>query len=157
MVRKLSFLIVLSLLAAFVWLNWSALSARMPISLGWTTVEAPLGLVLFVPALVLCVLLPAWAISLHARVLRDVQAIRKALQQRELADREEGARLVDLRIDVLRALEEGLNATAASIGELEDRMERANLLPRGDEPAGTLPQVLQGGPGKDGKSAVADR
>ena len=157
MVRKLSFLVVVSLLTAFVGLNWSALSAPMPISLGWTTVQAPLGLVLFVPLLVLCVVLPAWAISLHARVLRDVQAIRKALQQRELADREEGARLVDLRIDVLRALEEGVNATAASIGELEDRMERARLLSRSDETTGTLRQVVQGGAGKDASSAVADR
>ena len=149
MVRKLSILVVVSLLAAFVWLNWSALSEPMPISLGWTTVQAPLGLVLFVPLLVLCVLLPAWAISLHARVLRDVQAIKKALQQRELADREEGARLVDLRIDVLRALEEGVNTTAASIGELEDRMERAHLLPRGDETTGPVRQATQGSAGKD--------
>jgi hypothetical protein len=44
--------------------------------------------------------------------LRDVRVITKALQQRELADREETARLVDLRIDFLRALEEGVNTTA---------------------------------------------
>ena len=157
MVRKLSFLAVVSLLAAFVWLNWGALSAPMPFSLGWTTVEAPVGLVLFVPAVVLCVLLLAWAMSLHARVLRDVQAIREALQHRELADREEGARLVDLRIDVLRALEEGVNATAARIAELEDRIERANLLPRGDDTTGTLVQVARGGGGKQGNSTVADR
>ena len=149
MVRKISILIVVSLLAIFVWLNWNSLSTVTPISLGWTTVQAPLGLVLFVPLLVLCVLLPAWAISLHARVLRDVLAIRKALQQRELAEREEGARLVDLRIDVLRALEEGVNTTAASIGELEDRLERAHLLPRGDETTVPLRQVTQVGAGKD--------
>ena len=149
MVRKLSFLVVVSLLAAFVWLNWSALSASTPISLGWTTIEAPLGLVLLVPLLVLCVVLPAWTISLHVRVLRDVQAIRKALQQREIADREEAARLVDLRIDVLRALEEGVNTTAASIGELEDRMERAKLLPRGDETVGPVSPLAQAIAGKD--------
>jgi len=132
MVRKIAILVVATLLAGFVWLNWSALSALTPISLGWKTVHAPLGLVLLVPLLVLCVLLPAWAISLHARVLRDVRAITKAVQQRELADREGTARLVDLRIDFLRALEEGVNTIAASLGELEDRMERANLLPRPD-------------------------
>ena len=142
MVRKIAILIVASLLAGFVWLNWSALSTLTPISLGWKTVHAPLGLVLLVPLLVLCVLLPAWAISLHARVLRDVRTITKALQQRELADREETARLVDLRIDFLRALEEGVNTIAASIGELEDRMERANLLPRTEDSAGRLsPEV----------------
>ena len=147
MIRKIAILIVASLLAVFVWLNWSALSAITPISLGWMTVQAPLGLVLLVPLLVLCVLLPAWAISLQARVLRDVRVITKALQQRELADREEASRLVDLRIDFLRALEESVNTTAASIGELEDRMERANLLPRGDDTAGAcawLPRCRQG-------------
>ena len=149
MVRKLSFLFVVALLAAFVWLNWNALSTSTPISLGWTTIQAPLGLVLLVPLLVLCVLLPAWTISLHARVLQDVHAIRKALQQRELADREEAARLVDLRIDFLRALEEGVNTTAASIGELEDRMERANLLPRGDDAAGPVSPLAQAIAGRD--------
>jgi hypothetical protein len=148
MVRKIAILIVVSLLALFVWLNWSALSAVTPISLGWRTVQAPLGLVLLVPLLVLCVLLPAWAISLHARVLRDVRVITKALQQRELADREETARLVDLRIDFLRALEEGVNTTAASIGELEDRMERANLLPRGGDAAAALGAETPVGAGK---------
>ena len=135
MVRKIAILVVATLLAGFVWLNWSALSALTPISLGWKTVHAPLGLVLLVPLLVLCVLLPAWAISLHARVLRDVRAITKAVQQRELADREGAARLVDLRIDFLRALEEGVNTIAAGLGELEDRMERANLLPTGEDSA----------------------
>jgi uncharacterized integral membrane protein len=149
MVRKLSILIVVTLLAIFVWLNWNALSTVTTISLGWTTVEAPLGLVLLVPLVVLCVVLPAWAISLHARVLRDVRAIAKALQQRELADREQAARLVDLRIDFLKALEAGVNSTAAGIGELEDRMERANLLPRGDDPAGAFHPLAQAVGGKE--------
>jgi hypothetical protein len=132
MLRKATFLVLVLLLAAFVWLNWAALSTVTPISLGWTTVEAPLGLVLLVPLLVLCVMLPAWAISLHARVLRDVSAISKALKQREQAEREEAARIVDLRIDMMRTMEGGFNATAASLGELEDRMERAKLLPTSD-------------------------
>jgi len=148
MIRKILILTVVSLLAVFVWLNWSALSAITPISLGWVTVHAPLGLVLLVPLLVLCVLLPAWAISLQARVLRDVRVITKALQQRELAEREEASRLVDLRIDFLRALEESVNTMAATVGELEDRMERANLLPRADDTAGRLRPVAPVGTGK---------
>jgi hypothetical protein len=138
MIRKIPILTVASLLALFVWLNWGALSAATPISLGLATVQAPLGLVLLVPLFVLCVLFPAWAVSLQARVLRDVRRNTNALQQMERADREETSRLVDLRIDFLRALEESVNATAASIGELEDRMERANLLPRVDGTAGSL-------------------
>ena len=144
MVRNLSILVVAALLGLFVWLNWTALSAVTPISLGWTTIRAPLGLVLLLPLLVVCVLLPAWAISLHARLLRDVRTVTKALQQRELAEREETARLVDLRIDFMRALEDGLNATSARIRELEDRLESANVLRTGDDAVGALRQVGQG-------------
>ena len=132
MIRKLSILIVAAVLSLFAWLNWNALSVITPISLGWMTVQAPLGLLVLIPALVLCVLFSVWALSLQARVLRDVRMNTQALQQRELADREEMSRLVELRIDFLRALEASVNTTAAHIGELEDRMERANLLPRTD-------------------------
>ena len=132
MVRKILVLIVAAVLALFAWLNWNALSATTPISLGWVTVQAPWGLVVLLPALVLCVLFSVWAVSLQAQVLRDVRMNTRALQQRELADREAISRLVELRIDFLRALEASVNTTSAHIGELEDRMERANLLPRPD-------------------------
>jgi hypothetical protein len=135
MIRKISVLIVVAVLAVFAFLNWTALSVITPISFGWVTVHAPLGLLLLVPTLVLAVLFPVWALALQARVVRDVRMNTRALQQKELADREETSRLVDLRVDVLRALEAGVNATAARIGELEDRMERANLLPRRDNAA----------------------
>jgi len=132
MIRKILLLIVAVALALFAWLNWDALSVITPISLGWVTVRAPLGLIVLVPALVLCVLFSLWGVSLQARVLRDVRLNTRALQQRELAEREEMSRLVELRIDFLKALEASVNTTAAHIGELDDRMERANLLPRTD-------------------------
>ena len=148
MIRKIFILAVASFLALFVGLNWNALSAVTPISLGWMTVHAPLGLVLLVAAGAVRAS-PAWAVSLQARVLRDLRVNTKALQQRELADREEASRLVELRIDFLRALEESANATAASIGELEDRMERADLLPREDDSAGQMRPTAPVGIGRD--------
>ena len=132
MIRKISILAVVSFLALFAWLNWNALSTAAPISLGLVTVQAPLGLVVLAPVIVLCVLFAVLAVSLQARVLRDVRRNTEALQQRELADREESSRLVELRIDFLRALEESVNTTSAHIGELEDRMERAHLLSGAD-------------------------
>ena len=135
MIRKIFVLIVVAVLALFVFLNWTALSVITPISFGWVTVRAPLGLLLLVPTLVLAVLFAVWALALQARVVRDVRMNTRALQQKVLADREETSRLVDLRVDVLRALEAGVHATASRIGELEDRMERANLLPRRDNAA----------------------
>jgi len=68
MIRKISILIVASLLALFVWLNWSALSAATSISLGWVTVQAPLGLVVLAPVLVLCVLFAVWGCAASSRL-----------------------------------------------------------------------------------------
>jgi uncharacterized integral membrane protein len=133
MIRTLSILTVASLLALFVWLNWPALSSVAPVSLGWVTVQAPLGLLLLVPAAVLCLLLAAW----QAGVLRELRENTRALRRKEAADREEASRLVDLRIDVLRALEASVHATATRIGELEERMEQARLLTREDDVEGS--------------------
>jgi hypothetical protein len=68
-----------------------------------------------VPLLVLCVLLPAWAISLQARVLRDRARDHEGAAAKGLAEREEASRLVDLRIDFLRALEESVNTSQPAL------------------------------------------
>ena len=132
MIRKLSILIVASFLSLFAWLNWNALSAITPISLGWMTVQAPLGLVVLIPVLVLCVLFSVWAVSLQARVLRDVRMNTQALQQRELADREEIVPPGGPADRLPESAGSGRQHDRGQIGELEDRMERANLLPRTD-------------------------
>ena len=73
MIRNIAVLIVVAVLAVFAFLNWTALSVMTPISFGWVTVQAPLGLLLLVPTLVLAVLFAVWALALQARVLRDVR------------------------------------------------------------------------------------
>ena len=66
--------------------------------------------------------------------MKDARVHAKELQvQRDVADRAESSRLMELRSDLMRALEENANTTAAQLGQLEDRMERAGILrPRTD-------------------------
>ena len=129
MIRNALVLVVLVLLGLLAWFNLSVLSAATPISFGFATAEAPFGLVLLVVTGVVCLLFAGWGLALQARVLKDARVHAKELQvQRDVADRAESSRLMELRSDLMRALEENANTTAAQLGQLEDRMERAGIL-----------------------------
>jgi uncharacterized integral membrane protein len=159
MTRALVFFVVLVLVGLFAVINWDVFSALTPISLGFTTVQAPLGLILLGTIVFLCVLFTVWVIVLQAGSLRDARRQTKELQaQRDLADKAEASRFVELRsyltselvrvakssidtraevlarIDRLQneyalRLEQSTNTLAAHIGELEDRVERGDLPP----------------------------
>jgi len=159
MTRALILFAVLLLIGLFALLNWPAFTTLLPLSLGVTTVQAPLGLIMLGLTLFLCLLFTVWAISLQASVLRDTREHTKELQaQRELADKAEASRFSELRNHLttelqrvsqiatdghgellnrmnhmegaLRlTLEQNSNAVAACIGEFEDRLERGDLPP----------------------------
>ena len=141
MVRGLTFLLLLAVIALFALLNWSAFSTPTPLSLGLTTVQAPLGLIMLGLVTFLCVMFAGWVISLQAGSLMDARRQTKELQaQRDLADKAEASRFTELRsvllarIDRLQdetrlALDQSGNSVAAQVGELEDRLDRARLLP----------------------------
>ena len=141
MVRGLTFLLLLAVIALFALLNWSAFSTPTPLSLGVTTVQAPLGLIMLGLVTFLCVMFAGWVISLQAGSLMDARRQTKELQaQRDLADKAEASRFTELRsvllarIDRLQdetrlALDQSGNSVAAQVGELEDRLDRARLLP----------------------------
>ena len=129
MTRALIFFVVLVLVGLFAVINWNVFSALTPISLGFTTVQAPLGLILLGTIVFLCVLFTVWVIVLQAGSLRDARRQTKELQaQRDLADRAEASRFTELRADLLARIDESANATAAHIAQLEDRLERDRLL-----------------------------
>ena len=140
MVRALVFFLVLVLVGLFALINWSAFSALTTLSLGFTAVEAPLGLIMLGFIVFLCVLFTVWVISLQAGSLMESRRQTKELQaQRDLADKAEASRFTELRtelmarLDRLQAdsrtmLEQNANSVAAQIGELEDRLERERLL-----------------------------
>jgi uncharacterized integral membrane protein len=162
MVRALTLFVVFVLIGLFALINWPAFTALTPISLVFTTVQAPLGLIMLGLAFFLSLLFTMWAISLQASTLLETRRQSKELQaQRELADTAEASRFTELRAflttelarvsqvstdghtellnrmnhmeGALRlTLEENSNAVAAVVGEFEDRLER------GDRPAPEL-------------------
>lgn len=141
MVRALAFFLVLVLVGLFALINWPAFSALTPLTLGFTTVQAPLGLIMLGLVAFLCVLFTVWVISLQAGSLAATRRQTKELQaQRDLADKAEASRFTELRAELVGrldrlqsesrdAVEQNGNALAAQLGQLEDRLERQSLLP----------------------------
>ncbi len=142
MARALSLFAVLALITLFALLNWTAFTTPTLLSFGVTTAQAPLGLIMLGLSIFLALLFVTWAISSQASMLFETRRHTKELHaQRELADKAEASRFVELRsfltdeLARLRdeqrlALEQNTNTLAAHIGELEDRLERGDLAPR---------------------------
>jgi ABC-type multidrug transport system fused ATPase/permease subunit len=151
--RTLLILTVLGLIAIFSALNWSAFIAPTVLSLGFTSVEAPLGLILLAIVALLTLLFLVYITYLQSTVLLESRRHARELQsQRELADQAEASRFNQLRAlmeteleklageteqaksllltrldqierDLRAALEQTGNSLAAYIGELEDRFD----------------------------------
>jgi uncharacterized integral membrane protein len=154
MARAIAFFVVLAFIGLFALLNWPAFAATTPLSLGSTTVDAPLGLIMLGVVTFTAVLFTVWAVTMQAGALRDARRMTRDLQvQRDLADRAEASRFTELRnfiaaelavvsqssetarvatlgrLDRLQSemrilLDQSANSLAASLGELEDRLER---------------------------------
>ena len=142
--------VVLGLIAFFGFMNWPVLNTPVPLWLGVTTVTAPLGtlmLILFGIVVVLMLAEQSAALIESRGYRRDLDA------QRRLADQAEASRFTELRnylsSEVARtdqravemqttliarmdqierslraALEQQVNSLAATIAELDDRLER---------------------------------
>jgi hypothetical protein len=153
MIRAIVLFIGLALLGGFALLNWTAFTAPTDLNLGVATVTAPLGLLMLGVVVFIALLFTVWAITLQGNALMDSRRLGKDLQaQRELADKAEASRFVELRsylsaellrvsqasyearadvlarIDRLQdetrvSLDEHANSLAANIGEFEDRIE----------------------------------
>ncbi len=140
-VRNLVLLVVLALIASFLAINWSAVTATAKFTLLLTSFEAPIGLVMLALIVVLVAAFGAYLIFAQGAILLDTRRHAKELQaQRSLADRAEGSRVAEVR-DLLRdelarldarlteheerlqtELREGVNSLAATIGEIDDRL-----------------------------------
>ncbi len=167
MIRTLGLLLVLLLIGLFALLNWPAFAALTPLSLGFMTVQAPLGVIMLGAVVFLSLLFTVWAISMQASALSETRRQTRELQsQRELADKAEASRFTELRQYVAgemlsvsqaaaqsqqalfarldriesesrRAIEETGNSLAAALGEIEDRLERQNPQPALVRPPGS--------------------
>lgn len=162
-------LLLLSLVAA---LNWSAVTALVPVDLLVVTVELPVGLVLLGGLALISALLISEVIYLQSLVMRDARRHNKVLQTRLAgAESADAARAVELRAfmgeefnrlsarvvdaesrlkqhigmvgeDLRTAVQVSGNGVVVQIGELEDRLERAGIASRLSEAP-----VLLGGTG----------
>ena len=143
--RTLVLLLIVAATAALAVLNWTALSEPSPISLGVTTVDAPLGLIMLGLTVLLGVFFIAYVLSLQGSVLLDTRRHTKEMRaQRELADKAEASRFTELRaflenqhqqtqsqlmarLDALEShlaarAQESDNSTAAYVGQLEQQL-----------------------------------
>jgi len=153
--RTLLIATVLGLLVIFALFNWSAFMSPTTLTFGIGTVEAPLGLILLAIVALITLLFLIYIVFLQSSSLLESRRQTRELQsQRELADRAEESRFQQLRSametelrnldtrsneskaailtrldalerDMRMAVEQSGNALAASIGEIEDRFERA--------------------------------
>ena len=153
--RTLLIVLLVGVVAMFAVLNWSAFMSETTLSVGFTTVQAPLGLVLLVVTGLLALLFLIYVVYLQSSVLLENRRQSRELQsQREIAENAEASRFYQLKTSLEEALheqsnqaaqfnnailarlekldrdlrvtvEQSSNSLAAYIGEVEDRFEHA--------------------------------
>ena len=146
--RTILVLLVIALITAFVILNWDAITTPGTLNLGFTTVQAPLGLVMLGLVAVLTLGYGVYMALWQGTILMETRRHTKELQaQRALADQAEASRFTELRSamqtefatlgdrlakaqDALRQeMRDSSNSLAATIGEIEDRLTRSGVAP----------------------------
>ena len=139
--RILFLLLLGSLVAAFAALNWAAITTPSTLSVGVTTIEAPLGVTLLGLLILMALVFAIYAVFWQGAVLLETRRHSKEMQlQRQLADQAEASRFTELRSalrsemaqlserlsasqDALRQeMRENTNSLAAMFGELDDRL-----------------------------------
>ena len=151
--RSLVIVLVLALLTVFAALNWSAFTTPTQLSLLFTTVQAPLGLIMLAATALITLLFILFVVTMQTSLLLESRRNARELQaQRELADHAEASRFTELRsyleneLAALRVateakaddvaarvaltertlrddLEQSTNSLSAYFGELEERLD----------------------------------
>ncbi|WP_343592934.1 LapA family protein [Paracidovorax wautersii] len=145
--RTIVLVVIVAAIAALAALNWPALATPTLISLGITSIQAPLGVIMLALTILLGVFFIAYVLSLQGSVLLETRRHAKEMAaQRELADKAEASRFTELRaflegqhrnghdaliarIDTLESrlaarAQESDNTTAAYVGQLEDQLRQ---------------------------------
>ncbi len=156
--RTLFLIIAIVLVAGFAALNVDEFSRTSVLSLGFTTVQVPLGLVMLALLAACVVVFLATTIYIQsANLIETRQYARELSTQRGLADKAEASRFTELRqyietqvaasqqqqvaaatasnerlsealTALLNRLDVSDNTTAAYMGQIEDRLERGSGL-----------------------------
>ena len=96
--RTALLVLIVALLGYLAFFNFSTLAQDVPMSLGFTEVHGPLGLVMLALYGLMAAIFLAYVIAMQATWLLEVRAHNKALQaQRELAEKAEISRFTELR------------------------------------------------------------
>ena len=122
--RTIVLLIILAVVALFAALNWSAFLAPTTLSLGFTQVQAPLGLLMLALLAAVTAVFLGYLVYLQTTALLESRRHAKELQaQRELADQAEASRFTELRSFIDSRLSEVENSLGAQLGEMRGRMQ----------------------------------
>ncbi len=154
-IRTIVFILAIALVAAFVALNLNEFMHVSMLSLGFTTIEVSLGLVMLVLLGAATVIFLGSALYMQSTNLLEMRKHTRELNtQRELADKAEASRFTELQTflaaqataqqqreaatvaamaerfaqqqqALLARIEQSDNSTAAFMGQLEDKLERA--------------------------------
>lgn len=153
-IRTLILLAILTVIIIFAALNWGAFTENTTLSLGVTSIQAPLGLIMLGLVAFVTVLFLVFLIYLQTTFLLEARRHTRELEaSRKLADQAELSRFTELHgfieaelqkiagtnsestsailknIDQVKqelhsAIEQSSNTLSAYMGELEDRFER---------------------------------
>ncbi len=141
--RTLLAVLVLLLIVAFLGINWPVFSASAKVSFVFTSVEAPIGLVMLGILTLIALTVGTYsAVSWSAILLEFRRQAKELTAQRTLADQAEASRFTELRVAMHDELEhladrmaqihatlrteirDNANSLSATIGELDDRIQR---------------------------------
>jgi len=152
--RSLSISLALALLAVFAMLNWTAFITPTTLSIGFTNVQAPLGLIMLIATGLVCGLFVLYIVVQQAGVILEARRNAKELKShRELADKAEASRFTELRSFIegelgrleaqdaaaardlgaqveqvkqvlLETLAESTRTLSAYVGEVDDKLDR---------------------------------
>jgi uncharacterized protein HemX len=125
-------MIALLLLAVFASLNWAVLSAPAAVSFGFVTAQASAGVIVLAFAIGFALAFVAYAAWQRTAQLIEARRVAQELRElRALAENAEASRLAELRQEVRaefaalrRTMDESANGIAASVGELDDKLDR---------------------------------
>lgn len=122
--RTLGMMLMLVLLAVFLIINWSALSAQTQVNLIYTELTAPLGIIVVIAFGCVIGLMLIYTIWQQAGVAMDIRQAHKAERQaRQVADEAEKSRVAGLEKD-MRARMDQLEALIVQKSESVEKLVR---------------------------------
>ena len=126
--RSLLLLLVCAVVIVFIGVNWGAMNQPMDLSLVFTQVHAPLGLILLgLMAVLAAVFVAVLAYGQWVALIASRRHARELAAQRELAERAEASRLTELRTHLDEELRRVKETVALQGQEALARIDRAEV------------------------------